>query len=283
MAPAVLGVRSALLGQRYARLELKGQIRVVVVGWDWGTEEWAKSSTLLSCGAAFGTGSNDAAPLSRPVGSQDRVVARVRRGGHVRPRLAVFRPRYHSCHCRGRRCGRCRGNHQIVPLFRARTALGSAVAALIDNGASQPQKIRPGQAEPGRSGAVRSTRGGKLDGQIKMAKSFGLMRPPFDSTRLVICALPDEVAGEIKPAAIPAEAHITPPPGVMIDNRSGAMVRALGVAGIRNAGGADAGFVSRRTGFDRQGVDRVSAPTRKGAAGRGLPRRTRGGMGARHD
>jgi len=116
-----------------------------------------------------------------------------------------------------------------------------------------------------------------------MAKSFGLMRPPFDSTRLVICALPDEVAGEIKPAAIPAEAHITPPPGVMIDNRSGAMVRALGVAGIRNAGGADAGFVSRRTGFDRQGVDRVSAPTRKGAAGRGLPRRTRGGMGARHD
>src|SRR5262249_9012688 len=151
--------------------------------------------------------SNDAAPLSRSVGSQDRVVARVRRGGHVRPRLAVFRPRYHSCHCRGRRCGRGRGNHQIIPLFRARTALGSAVAALIDNGASQPQKIRPGQAEPGRSGAVRSTRGGKLDSQIKMAMSFGLMRPPFDSTRLVICALPDEVAGEIKPAAIPAEAH----------------------------------------------------------------------------
>ena len=51
----VLGVRSALLGQRYARLELKGQIGVVVVGWDWGTGEWAKSSTLLSCGAAFGT------------------------------------------------------------------------------------------------------------------------------------------------------------------------------------------------------------------------------------
>src|SRR6516165_10365861 len=101
--------------------------------------------------------SNDAAPLSRSVGSQDRVVARVRRGGYVRPRLAVFRPRYHSCHCRGRRCGRCRGNHQIVPLFRARTALGSAVAALIDNGASQPQKIRPGQAEPGRSGAVRTS------------------------------------------------------------------------------------------------------------------------------
>jgi hypothetical protein len=85
---------------------------------------------------------------SRSVGSQDRVVARVRRGGHVRPRLAVFRTRYHSCHCRGRRCGRCRGNHQIFPLFRARTTLGSAVAALIDNGASQPQKIRPGQAEP---------------------------------------------------------------------------------------------------------------------------------------
>src|SRR5262249_29546657 len=101
--------------------------------------------------------SNDAAPLSRSVGSQDRVVARVRRGGHVRPRLAVFGQGYHSCHCRGRRCGRCRGNHQIVPLFRARTALGSAVAALIDNGASQPQKICPGQAEPGRSGAVRTS------------------------------------------------------------------------------------------------------------------------------
>src|SRR5262245_15159110 len=56
-----------------------------------------------------------------------------------------------------RSCGRCRGNHQIVPLFRARTALGSAVGALIDNGASQPQKIRPGQAEPGRSGAVRTS------------------------------------------------------------------------------------------------------------------------------
>jgi hypothetical protein len=51
----VLGVRSALPGQRYARLELKGPIGVVVVGWDWGTREWAKSSTLLSCGAAFGT------------------------------------------------------------------------------------------------------------------------------------------------------------------------------------------------------------------------------------
>ena len=51
----VLGVRSALLGHRYARLELKGQIGVVVVGWDRGTREWAKSSTLLSCGAAFGT------------------------------------------------------------------------------------------------------------------------------------------------------------------------------------------------------------------------------------
>ena len=46
---------AALLGQRYARLELKGQIGVLVVGWDWGTGEWAKSSTLLSCGAAFGT------------------------------------------------------------------------------------------------------------------------------------------------------------------------------------------------------------------------------------
>src|SRR5215831_7430488 len=34
---------------------------------------------------------------------------------------------------------------------------GRTVAALIDNGASQPQKIRPGQAEPGRSGAVRTS------------------------------------------------------------------------------------------------------------------------------
>ena len=42
-------------GQRCARLELKGQIGVVVVAWDWGTGEWAKSSTLLLCGAAFGT------------------------------------------------------------------------------------------------------------------------------------------------------------------------------------------------------------------------------------
>src|SRR5262245_1727315 len=50
-----LGVRSALLGHRYARLELKGQIGVGVVGWDWGTGEWAKFSTLLSCGTAFGT------------------------------------------------------------------------------------------------------------------------------------------------------------------------------------------------------------------------------------
>ena len=29
-----------------------------------------------------------------------------------------------------------------------------AIAAAGDNGASQPQKIRPGQAEPGRSGAA---------------------------------------------------------------------------------------------------------------------------------
>src|SRR5262245_65538811 len=48
----ILGDRSALLGQRFARLELNGQIGVVVVGWDWGTGEWAKSSTLVSFGAA---------------------------------------------------------------------------------------------------------------------------------------------------------------------------------------------------------------------------------------
>src|SRR5215470_3746464 len=40
----VLGVRSALLGQRYARLELKGQIGVVVVGWDWG--DWGMGEIL---------------------------------------------------------------------------------------------------------------------------------------------------------------------------------------------------------------------------------------------
>ena len=32
----------------------KAKIGVVVVGWDWGTGEWAKSPTLLSCGAVFG-------------------------------------------------------------------------------------------------------------------------------------------------------------------------------------------------------------------------------------
>jgi len=74
--------------------------------------------------------SKDAAPLSRSIRNQDRIVARVRRGGHIRPGLAVFRPRYNSCHCRGRRCGRCRGNHQIAPLFRTRAALGSASANL---------------------------------------------------------------------------------------------------------------------------------------------------------
>ena len=41
-----------------------------------------------------------------------------------------LRPRCHSCHCRGQRCGRCRGNHQIVPLFRTRAAVGSASANL---------------------------------------------------------------------------------------------------------------------------------------------------------
>jgi hypothetical protein len=70
--------------------------------------------------------SKDAAPLSRLVGSQDRIVARVRRGGHIRPGLAFFRPRCHPCHYCGQRCGRCRGNHQIVPLFRTRAAVGSA-------------------------------------------------------------------------------------------------------------------------------------------------------------
>jgi hypothetical protein len=86
---------------------------------------------LLLCSLAASRSarcSKDAAPLSRSISSQDRIVARVRRGGHIRPDLAFFRPRCHSRHCRGQRCGRCRGNHQIVPLFRARAAVGSAVA-----------------------------------------------------------------------------------------------------------------------------------------------------------
>src|SRR5262245_53313471 len=49
----------------HARLELKGQIGVVVVGWDWGTGEWAKSSTLLSCGVAFGQGCGSALTFDR--------------------------------------------------------------------------------------------------------------------------------------------------------------------------------------------------------------------------
>src|SRR5262245_51963427 len=84
--------------------------------------------------------------------------------------------------------------------------------------------------------------GGKLDGQIKMAKSFGLMRPPFDSTRLVICALPDEVAGEIKPAAIPAEAHIAKVlPGIPRYVASGPHWRAMwiGLTESRGVGGTD--------------------------------------------
>jgi hypothetical protein len=38
-----------------ARLELKAQVGVVLLVGIGGTAEWAKSSTLLSCGAAFGT------------------------------------------------------------------------------------------------------------------------------------------------------------------------------------------------------------------------------------
>ena len=112
----------------------------------WGRNQAARSRLMVQCWDLGGPGngphlllcslaasrsarcSKNAAPLSRSIGNQDRIVARVRRGGHIRPGLAVFRPRCHSCHCRGQRCGRCRGNHQIVPLFRTRAALGSAVA-----------------------------------------------------------------------------------------------------------------------------------------------------------
>jgi hypothetical protein len=93
----------------------------------WG--DWGNGPNLLLCSLAATRSarcSKDTTALSRSVGSQDRIVARVRRGGHIRPGLAFFQPRCHSCHCRGQRCGRCRGNHQIVPLFCTRAALGSA-------------------------------------------------------------------------------------------------------------------------------------------------------------
>jgi hypothetical protein len=96
-----------------ARFEINGS------RWDFGG--LGNGPNLLLCSLAASRSarcSKNAAPLSRSIGNQDRIVARVRRGGHIRPGLAVFRPRCHSCHCRGQRCGRCRGNHQIVPLFR---------------------------------------------------------------------------------------------------------------------------------------------------------------------
>src|SRR5262245_30447263 len=79
----VLGVRSALLGQRYARLELKGQIGVVVVGGIGGLGNGRNLPLCFHAAPRSGRCSNDAAPLSRSVGSQDRVVARVCRGGHL--------------------------------------------------------------------------------------------------------------------------------------------------------------------------------------------------------
>jgi hypothetical protein len=109
--------------------EPSGPLKVadVMLVLNWG--DWGNGPNLLLCSLAASRSarcSNDTAALSRSVGSQDRIVARVRRGGYIRPGLAFFQPRCHSCHCCGQRCGQCRGNHQIVPLFCTRAALGSA-------------------------------------------------------------------------------------------------------------------------------------------------------------
>jgi hypothetical protein len=114
---------SSLEAEPSGPLEIVGVVLVLRLG------HWGNGPNLLVCSHAAPRSarcSKDATPLSRSIGGQDRIVARVRRGGHIRPGLAVFRPRCYSCHCRGQRCGRCRGNHQIVPLFRTRAALGSA-------------------------------------------------------------------------------------------------------------------------------------------------------------
>src|SRR5215510_13634736 len=62
---------------RYARLELKGQIGVGVVNWDWGTGEWGNLPTCSHMATPSARRADDAAPFSRSVGSQDRIVARV--------------------------------------------------------------------------------------------------------------------------------------------------------------------------------------------------------------
>ena len=115
----------------FSSLEMEPSGPLEIDGSSWDSGGLGNGPNLLLCSLAASRSarcSKNAAPLSRSIGNQDRIVARVRRGGHIRPGLAVFRPRCHSCHCRGQRCGRCRGNHQIVPLFRTRAALGSAVA-----------------------------------------------------------------------------------------------------------------------------------------------------------
>ena len=55
--------------------------------------DWGNGPNLLLCslaGSRSARCSKDTAALSCAVGSQDRIVARVRRGRHIRPGLAVF-------------------------------------------------------------------------------------------------------------------------------------------------------------------------------------------------
>jgi len=88
------------------------EILAVMLVLKWG--DWGNGPNLLLCFLAASRSarcSEDTAALSRSVGSQDRIVARVRGGGHIRPGLAFLQPRCHSRHCCGQRCGRCRGNH----------------------------------------------------------------------------------------------------------------------------------------------------------------------------
>jgi hypothetical protein len=56
--PKLRGLSQRLISwaSRYARVELKGHIGVVVIGWDWGDLEMGEIFRLLSYGAAFCTG-----------------------------------------------------------------------------------------------------------------------------------------------------------------------------------------------------------------------------------
>jgi hypothetical protein len=94
--------------------EPSGPLEIVDVMLVLNLGDWGNGPNLLLCSLAASRSARcpkDTAALSRSVGGQDRIVARLRRGGHIRPGLAFFQPRCHSCHCCGQRCGRCRGNH----------------------------------------------------------------------------------------------------------------------------------------------------------------------------